>query len=65
MHDISVISFCCGILTLLKINFSGHQWLMPVILATLEAEIRRSRFEASPSSRLYFQTTQQKTGLEK
>jgi hypothetical protein len=22
-------------------NFSGHQWLMPVILATQEAEFRR------------------------
>jgi hypothetical protein len=25
-----------------------HCWLMPIILATQEAEIRRIRFEASP-----------------
>jgi hypothetical protein len=25
----------------LKLNIGGHQWLMPVILATQEAEIRR------------------------
>jgi hypothetical protein len=26
---------------------AGHQWLVPVILATQEAEIRRSKSEAS------------------
>jgi hypothetical protein len=25
----------------LKTSFVGHQWLMPVILATQEAEVRR------------------------
>jgi hypothetical protein len=27
--------------------FAGHRWLMPVILATQEAEIRRIEFETS------------------
>jgi hypothetical protein len=31
-------------------NAVGHQWLMPVILATLEAEIRRITVRSHPYS---------------
>jgi hypothetical protein len=31
-----------------SILLASHQWLTPVILATQEAEIRRTGFEVSP-----------------
>jgi hypothetical protein len=39
---------------------SRHQWLMPVILATQEAEIRRVMVQTSPRQRVH-ETLSQKT----
>jgi hypothetical protein len=36
----------------LKLKWAGHQWLMPVILVTQEAEMRRTAIQSQPGQKV-------------
>jgi hypothetical protein len=47
-----------------KLCLAGHQWLMPIILATQEAEIRRIAIQSQPQQ-IVCETLSQKNHHEK
>jgi hypothetical protein len=53
------------VILLLK-SLTGHQWLVPIILATQEAEVRRIKVRSQPGQivlRSYLKNTQHTKGL--
>jgi hypothetical protein len=55
----SLFCFCIGVSVIISV-VAGHQWLMPIILDTQEAEISRIRVRSQPRHIIH-ETLSQKT----